>query len=149
MHRIALTLAVAGLIATPVLAEDAMHSSSMMSNDAMGAMSSDAMGSSAMGSDAMGSDAMGSNAMGSNAMGSDSMGGDAMMTATKAGEVVAIMPSGQMGTAMMEGDKMQMTIGMSQALGHCVMFITGADGKVYQVDTSSDKAQAECEGIAK
>lgn len=122
MRILALTVVVAGLAATPVLADDAMKSSSMMGGDAMGAMSAEPM-----------------------AMGGDNM----MMTTTKGGEVVAIMPGGQMGTAMMEGDKMSMTIGMSSALDHCVMFITGADGKVYQVDTSSAAAQKECEGIAK
>jgi hypothetical protein len=122
MRKLTLIALAAGMLASPVLADDAMKSSSMMSTDAMGAMSSEPM-----------------------AMGSDNM----MMTTTKAGEVMAIMPGGQMGTAMMEGDKMTMTIGMSAAIDHCVMFITGADGKVYQVDTSSAAAQAECEGIAK
>ena len=93
---------------------------------------------------------MASEAMGSDAMSSDAMGGGAMaMSTASAGEVVAIMPNGQMGTTMMEGDKMTMTIGMSKPLPGCVMFITGSDGKTYQVDTSSADAMAECEAIAK
>lgn len=113
----------AALIGSSARADDAMSSSSMMDGDAM--MSNDAMGSDTMGPDAM------------------------MMTTTTGGEVVAIMPDGHLGTSMMTGNKMQMTINMSSALDHCVMFITGVDGKVYQVDTSSAAAQAECEGIAK
>ena len=105
----------------------------------------------AMASDAMSTEAMGSSsAMAGDAMSSDAMGGGAMaMSTASAGEVVAIMPNGQMGTAMMEGDKMTMTIGMSKPLAGCVMFITGTDGKTYQVDTSSADARAKCEAIAK
>lgn len=76
------------------------------------------------------------------------MAGENMMMATKMGEVIAISPSGMMGTAMMEGDKMMSTVGMSAPLDHCVMFITGEDGKVYQVDTTSKMGQDECEMIA-
>jgi hypothetical protein len=50
---------------------------------------------------------------------------------------------------MMEGDKMTNNIGMSKPLAGCVMFITGVDGKTYQVDTSSADAMADCEAIAK
>ncbi len=119
------TIAIAAsLMALPAYAAN-MSSSSMMAGDAM---SSDPMA-------PMAPDAM--------------AGGDMMMTTAKPGEVVAIMPNGQMGTAMMEGDKLAMTIGMSKALAGCVMFITGADGKTYQVDTSSAAAMAECEAVAK
>eukprot|EP01035_Chromulina_nebulosa_P039879 gene39879-biopygen26718 len=124
------TIAIAAsLMALPAYAAN-MSSSSMMPGDAMAP-------------DAMASDAMAP-------MAPDAMaGGDMMMTTAKAGEVVAIMPNGQMGSAMMEGDKVAMTIGMSKALAGCVMFITGADGKTYQVDTSSAAAMAECEAVAK
>ena len=129
VKRLAAFAIVASLLSLPAHAAT-MSSSSMMPGDAMApdAMSSDAMA-------PMAPDAM--------------AGGDMMMTTAKAGEVVAIMPNGQMGTAMMEGDKMSMTIGMSKALAGCVMFITGADGKTYQVDTSSSSAMAECEAVAK
>ena len=78
------------------------------------------------------------------------MGGGAMaMTTASAGEVVAIMPNGQMRAAMMEGDKMTNNIGMSKPLAGCVMFITGVDGKTYQFDPSSADAVTDCEAIAK
>ena len=127
------------LLAAPAFAQDAMSSSAPMSEDAMSPMapmsSEDPMA--PMSSE----DAMSPMAP----MASEG----AMMTTTTAGEVVAIMPDGHFGTGTMTGDKVTMTIGMSSALDHCVLFITGPDGKVYMVDTSSAAAQAECEAIAK
>jgi len=38
---------------------------------------------------------------------------------------------------------------MAKPLSHCMMMMTGADGKTYMVDTSSDKAMMECEKMAK
>jgi len=38
---------------------------------------------------------------------------------------------------------------MSKPLDHCMMMMTGADGKMYVVDTSSADATKECEKMAK
>lgn len=130
-------------IAAPALADNAMSS---------GTMKSDSMSSGNMSAKSMSSDNMSSGNMSSGNMSSGNMmaGGDnAMMTTMKGGEVIAIMPDGHMGTSMMTGDKMDSTIGMSSAMSHCMMFITGSDGMMHQVDTSSAAAQKECEGIAK
>lgn len=88
-------------------------------------------------------DAMSEDSMG--AMSDDSMGSMMMM---EGGKVVAIMPDGHMGTMMMDTDKMNSTINMSSPLQDCVMFIVGADGATYQVDTSSEMGRNECEQIA-
>ena len=77
----------------------------------------------------------------------DSMGKMSMM---KGGEVIAIMPDGHMGTMMMTDTKMTADMmKMSKPLAHCMMMMTGADGKTYMVDTSSAEAQKECEKMAK
>jgi hypothetical protein len=77
---------------------------------------------------------------------------DAMATMgmMKGGEVIAVMPDGHMGT-MMVTDKMatDKMMGMAKPLDHCVMMMTGMDGKTYMVDTSSADAMAECEKMAK
>jgi len=81
-------------------------------------------------------------ALAENAMGSMSM--------MKGGEVIAVMPDGHMGTMMVTDSKMSDAImKMAKPLSHCMMMMTGADGKTYMVDTSSDKAMMECEKMAK
>ncbi|MDX8527310.1 hypothetical protein RFM68_22675 [Mesorhizobium sp. MSK_1335] len=37
---------------------------------------------------------------------------------------------------------------MAKPIKHCMMMITDAKGKAYMVDTSTKKAQAECEKMA-
>ena len=71
------------------------------------------------------------------------------MSMMKGGEVVAIMPDGHMGTMMMSDKKMmEDMMKMAKPLDHCVMMMTGADGKTYMVDTSSSDAMKECEKMA-
>jgi hypothetical protein len=71
------------------------------------------------------------------------------MSMMKGGEVVAIMPDGHMGTMMMSDDKMMGDMmKMAKPLDHCVMMMTGADGKTYMVDTSTPDAMKECEKMA-
>ena len=72
------------------------------------------------------------------------------MSMMKSGEVIAVMPDGHMGTMMMT-DKMMSDkmMKMSKPLGHCMMMMTGADGKMFMVDTSSAAAMKECEKMAK
>jgi len=78
----------------------------------------------------------------------DAMGGQMMML--KAGETVAIMPDGHMGTAMvtdkMAGDHMMK---MAKPLDHCMMIMMGHDGKMYSVDTMGHDGMASCEKMAK
>ena len=71
------------------------------------------------------------------------------MSMMKGGEVVAIMPDGHMGTMMISDDKMMGDMmKMAKPLDHCVMMMTGADGKTYTVDTSTPEAKKECEKMA-
>ncbi len=78
----------------------------------------------------------------------EAMGGQMMML--KAGEKVAIMPDGHMGTTMvtdkMAGDEMMK---MAKPLGHCMMVMMGHDGKMYSVDTMGKDGMASCEKMAK
>lgn len=71
------------------------------------------------------------------------------MSMMKGGEVVAIMPDGHMGTMTVSDEKMMSEMmKMAKPLDHCVMMMTGADGKTYTIDTSSPKAMKECEKMA-
>ena len=80
------------------------------------------------------------------ALAEDAMGTMSMM---KGGQVVAIMPDGHMGTMMVTDEKMMgEMMKMSKPLDHCVMMMTGADGKTYMVDTSTPEAAKECEKMA-
>ncbi|TPL77707.1 hypothetical protein [Mesorhizobium sp. B2-3-15] len=81
----------------------------------------------------------------SQAFAEDAMGTMSMM---KGGQVTAIMPDGHMGTmtpdAKMGADMMK----MAKPIKHCMMMMTDAKGKAYMIDTSTKKAQAECEKMA-
>ncbi|UCI30746.1 hypothetical protein [Mesorhizobium sp. B4-1-4] len=81
----------------------------------------------------------------SQAFAEDAMG---TMTMMKAGQVTAIMPDGHMGTmtpdAKMSGEMMK----MAKPIKRCMMMMTDAKGKAYMIDTSTKKAQAECEKMA-
>ncbi len=80
------------------------------------------------------------------ALADDAMG---MMKMMKGGEVIAVMPDGHMGTMTMSDDKMMGDMmKMAKPLDHCVMMMTGADGKTYMVDTSTPEAAKECEKMA-
>jgi hypothetical protein len=85
------------------------------------------------------------------AMKSDSMGATGgQMMMLKAGETVAVMPDGHMGTAMvtdkMAGDEMMK---MAKPLDHCMMIMMGHDGKIYAVDTMGSEGMKSCEAMAK
>ena len=65
------------------------------------------------------------------------------------GEVVAVMPDGHMGMTRVVDEKMMGEImKMAKPLDHCMMMMTGADGKTYTIDTSTPEAQKECEKMA-
>ena len=79
----------------------------------------------------------------------DAMGNMSMKT-MKGGEVVAIGPDGHMGSmTMSDHAMMDNMMKVASPMDHCMMFMTGSDGKTYAVDTSSDDAMKECEKIAK
>lgn len=78
------------------------------------------------------------------------MADGAMMTMMKGGEVVAVMSDGHMGTTTISDDKMMADMmKMGKPMEGCAMFMTGSDGKMMAIDTSSQAAMAECEKIAK
>jgi hypothetical protein len=111
--------AVLAILAGPVAAQDAMQSGNNMMSGDNNMMS--------------GSDSM--------------MSGDAMGMMEN-GEVMTFMPDGHMGKAMVSADEMGSMMQMATPLDHCVMIITGPDGKTYMVDTSSGDAMAACEKMA-
>ena len=75
----------------------------------------------------------------------DTMG---TMTMMKAGQVTAIMPDGHMGTMMPDAKMSAEMMKMAKPVKHCMMMMTDAKGKTYMIDTSTKKAQAECEKMA-
>ena len=80
------------------------------------------------------------------ALADDAMG---MMKMMKGGETIAVMPDGHMGTMTMSDQKMMDdAMKMAKPLDHCVMIMTGSDGKAYMIDTSSPEAAKECEKMA-
>ena len=71
------------------------------------------------------------------------------MSKMKSGQVIAVMPDGHMGNMMATDQKMiDMTLQMAKPIDHCVMMMTGPDGKMYMVDTTPEE-QKECEKMAK
>lgn len=81
----------------------------------------------------------------SQALAEDAMG---KMTMMKGGEVTAIMPDGHMGTMMPDAKMSADMMKMAKPIKHCMMMITDTKGKAYMIDTSTKKAQAECEKMA-
>ena len=81
----------------------------------------------------------------SQAFAEDTMGTMSMM---KGGQVTAIMPDGHMGTMMPDPKMSAEMMKMAKPLKHCMMMMTDAKGKTYMIDTSTKKAQAECEKMA-
>jgi len=81
----------------------------------------------------------------SQAFAEDTMG---TMTMMKGGEVMAIMPDGHMGTMMPDAKMGADMMKMAKPIKHCMMMMTDAKGKAYMIDTSTKKAQAECEKMA-
>lgn len=80
------------------------------------------------------------------ALADDAMG---MMKMMKGGEVIAVMPDGHMGTMTMSDEKMMGdAMKMAKPLDHCVMMMTGADGKTYMLDTLTPEAMKACEKTA-
>ncbi|MDG4885170.1 MULTISPECIES: hypothetical protein [unclassified Mesorhizobium] len=79
------------------------------------------------------------------ALAEDTMG---TMTMMKAGQVTAIMPDGHMGTMMPDAKMSSEMMKSAKPIKHCMMMMTDAKGKAYMIDTSTKKAQAECEKMA-
>ncbi|OBQ63406.1 hypothetical protein [Mesorhizobium erdmanii] len=81
----------------------------------------------------------------SQAFAEDTMG---TMTMMKGGQVTAIMPDGHMGTMTPDAKMGAEMMKMAKPIKHCMMLMTDAKGKTYMIDTSTKKAQAECEKMA-
>jgi hypothetical protein len=81
----------------------------------------------------------------SQAFAEDAMG---TMTMMKGGQVTAIMPDGHRGTMTPDAKMGAEMMKMAKPLKHCMMMMTDAKGKAYMIDTSTKKAQAECEKMA-
>jgi hypothetical protein len=81
----------------------------------------------------------------SQAFAEDTMGA---MTMMKGGQVTAIMPDGHMGTMMPDAKMGADLMKAAKPIKHCMMMITDAKGKAFMIDTSTKKAQAECEKMA-
>ncbi|WP_246681889.1 hypothetical protein [Mesorhizobium sp. B2-4-10] len=81
----------------------------------------------------------------SQAFAEDAMG---TMTMMKAGQVTAIMPDGHMGTMTPDAKMSAEMMKMAKPIKHCMMMMTDAKGKAFMIDTSTKKAQAECEKMA-
>ncbi|CDX21717.1 conserved exported hypothetical protein [Mesorhizobium sp. ORS 3324] len=81
----------------------------------------------------------------SQAFAEDTMG---TMTMMKGGQVTAIMPDGHMGTMMPDAKTSAEMMKTAKPIKHCMMMMTDAKGKTYMLDTSTKKAQAECEKMA-
>ncbi len=66
-----------------------------------------------------------------------------------ASTVMAMMPDGHMGSMMVTDDAMATKmLGMSTPATGCMMMMSGKDGMMSMVDTSSAEAKAECEKLA-
>ncbi len=99
---------------------------------------------------AVAADAM-ANSMSGDAMKTDAMASDAMgtMGMMESGEVMTFMPDGHMGKMMVTDPAMMDSMSkMATPIDHCMMIMTGSDGKTYMVDTSSPEAMKECEKMA-
>jgi len=81
----------------------------------------------------------------SQAFAEDTMGA---MTMMKGGQVTAIMPDGHMGTMMPDAKMGADLMKAAKPIKQCMMMITDAKGKAFMIDTSTKKAQAECEKMA-
>jgi hypothetical protein len=73
----------------------------------------------------------------------------ATMSMMKAGETVAVMPDGHMGTMMANTMESADMMKMATPVDHCVMMMMGKDGKMYMVDTTSADSMKSCEAMAK
>ena len=72
----------------------------------------------------------------------------APMAAMKAGEVIAVMPDGQMAKAtVIDTAKLDQLKKIAKRIPWCMMFMKGADGGVYMIDTSGHGPMVECENM--
>jgi hypothetical protein len=65
----------------------------------------------------------------------------------KVGDVVAV-PDGHMARATVDAKKMDEMKKIAKEIPWCMMFVMGADGSVYKVDTSSHAPMVDCENMA-
>lgn len=74
---------------------------------------------------------------------------DAMpMTAMSTGDVIAVMPDGKMARAIVtDAAKLDQMRKIAKRIPWCMMFMLGADGAVYMIDTSAHLPMVECEDM--
>ncbi|KKC34378.1 hypothetical protein WH91_03200 [Devosia psychrophila] len=65
-----------------------------------------------------------------------------------ASTVMAMMPDGHMGSMMTDDAMATKMMGMSTPAAGCMMMMSGKDGMMSMIDTSSAEAKAECEKLA-
>ena len=70
------------------------------------------------------------------------------MAAMGIGEVIAVMPDGHMAkTTLADGAKMEAMKKIAKPIPWCMMFMMGADGNIYVIDTSAHAPMVECENM--
>jgi hypothetical protein len=70
------------------------------------------------------------------------------MTAMGIGEIIAVMPDGHMARATLTDTmKMEEMKKIAKRIPWCMMFMLGADGNVYIIDTSAHTPMVECENM--
>lgn len=70
------------------------------------------------------------------------------MAAMGIGEVIAVMPDGHMArTTLSHSAKMEEMKKIAKPIPWCLMFMMGADGSIYMIDTSAHAPMVECENM--
>jgi hypothetical protein len=70
------------------------------------------------------------------------------VTAMSRGEVIAVMPDGKMARSIVtDGAKIEKMQKIAKPIPWCMMFMLGADGAVYVIDTSAHVPMVECENM--
>jgi hypothetical protein len=70
------------------------------------------------------------------------------MTAMGNGELIAVMPNGHMAkTTLTDTTKIEKLKKIAKPIPWCMMFMLGADGNVYMIDTSAHAPMVECENM--
>ena len=75
---------------------------------------------------------------------------DLPLLAMRAGEIIAVMPDGKMArTALTDAAKIDEFKKIAERIPWCMMFMLGADGSVYRIDTSTHAPMVECENMVR
>ena len=64
------------------------------------------------------------------------------------GEVMAVMPDGQMARMLVtDGAKIEELKKIAKPIPWCMMFMLGGDGQIYMIDTSAHAPMVACENM--